>query len=156
MNNTKQDPMRLQTVALFYRKAASCYERVFDVNKSVDCLSQAIAMFKEEGNLKETASCYSQIASLYQNYGDVDKAIANFESAADCYQLESSSLSHEANCLKKVAEFCAITGNFSKAIDKYERVVFLLSSNGNLAKAVLHKYYFFCGICHIANVCFFF
>jgi len=113
-------------------------------------LSAAIQHYTLKGNFRRAATHQQNLAEVYEvEIGDQKKALEAYETAAGWF--ESDNAEALANKLfLKVADLAAIEGDYSKAVQQYERVA-RTSINSNLMKWSVKDYFLKAGICHLAS-----
>lgn len=107
--------------AMIYVDAANCFRKT-DSRQAIECLEKTIDMFQDMGRFTTAAKHHVSIAEIYENdLVDYEKTILHYQTAADYYSGEESKASAN-RCLLKVANYSALTGQFNKSAEIYERV----------------------------------
>ncbi|GAA5982830.1 hypothetical protein JCM11641_004641 [Rhodosporidiobolus odoratus] len=117
---------------------------------AVAALQKTIQLYKEKGRFRQAADRSKEIASiLQQEGGDLAGAMEAYEAAGDIYMQEDATASANA-CYKESAELAAGIGQYSRAIQHYERVA-SQSLSSALTRYGVKEYYLKAGLCWLAT-----
>ncbi|KAL8679495.1 MAG: hypothetical protein Q9186_004218 [Xanthomendoza sp. 1 TL-2023] len=113
-------------------------------------LSLAINHYTSKGNFRRAATNQQNLAEIYEvEIGDDTKALEAYEVAAGWF--EGDNAEALANKLfLKVGDLAAISGDYQKAVEHYEKVA-RSSVSSNLMKWSVKDYFLKAGICHLAS-----
>ncbi|KAI4241808.1 MAG: hypothetical protein L6R40_004354 [Gallowayella cf. fulva] len=113
-------------------------------------LSQAITHYTSKGNFRRAATNQQNLAETYEiEIGDEKAALEAYEVAAGWF--EGDNAEALANKLfLKVGDLAAISGDYQKAVEQYEKVA-RSSVSSNLMKWSVKDYFLKAGICHLAS-----
>lgn len=134
--------------ATAYVSAGAAYKKV-NPKDAIMSYEQAVEIFTEMGRFSSAAKHQKELAEVYEGEKDLESAIIAYQSAADMYAGEDQT-SQANNCLLKVAEFAAETGDFTKAIEVYEEVA-SRSLDNNLLRWSVKEYFLCAGICQLCT-----
>eukprot|EP00270_Netrium_digitus_P001904 TRINITY_DN12107_c0_g1_i1.p1 TRINITY_DN12107_c0_g1~~TRINITY_DN12107_c0_g1_i1.p1 ORF type:complete len:291 (-),score=84.92 TRINITY_DN12107_c0_g1_i1:203-1075(-) len=127
-------------------EAGNCYKKT-NSKLAVECLTQAVDLFIENGRLSMAARHSKDIAEVFEKEENVDQAVIWFDKAADLYQSENANSSVNQMRLK-VAEFSALKEDYLKAAEIFEGVARECVSN-NLLKYGAKGHLLNAGICRL-------
>lgn len=132
--------------ANLFVNAAQCWKRI-DQKKAVECFLKAIEIYTEMGRFPVAARYYQMIAEMMEENEDSRQAVKYYEQAADYYQSENHVINSN-KCLTKVAEHAAISEEYSKAIEIFQRIAeFNLTTT--MLKYSAKDYFFRAALCHL-------
>ncbi|KAI9893854.1 MAG: vesicular-fusion protein S17 [Vezdaea aestivalis] len=136
--------------------AANTLNEAFKTYKKTDpedaarVLKQAIGHYTLTGNFRRAATHQQNLAEVYEvEIGDQKRAVEAYETAAGWY--EDDNAEALANKLfLKVADLAALEGDYSKAVQNYEKVA-KSAVNNNLMRWSVKDYFLKSGICLLAS-----
>jgi len=145
-NCYQQTPNNGHEEASCYVKAASCYKKEA-YKEAVTALQKAIDIYSSDGRFGMAAKYEKEVAELYENNNENASAIPHYEIAARYFDSENSS-STANGCRLKVAQFCAESQDYKKAIEIFESVAKASISNKLLQYSV-KEYLFKAMLCQL-------
>ncbi|VFQ62670.1 unnamed protein product [Cuscuta campestris] len=129
-----------------YAEAGHNYKKI-DTEVAVNCLKEAVELFKEIGRLSMCARYCKEIAEIYEQKQYLELANEQYALAADYFEMEG--VSTTANqCKTKMAEFSAHMKEYPRAIEIYEGIA-RYSVNNNLLKYGVRGHLLNAGICQL-------
>jgi len=131
-----------------YQNAATCFTKV-NVGQAIDSLGRAVELFVDEGRFQAAAKHEQQIGELLEEQGDMEAALTHFETAADYFEGEGQS-SAASKVKIKVADYCALSEKYGRAIDIYEETAIAYLGN-NLLKWSAKDLFFKAAVCHLCS-----
>lgn len=152
-----------------WQAAATAYQKVAP-QESIACLTRAVELFVDQGRFQIAAKHEQQIGELLEETGDMEQAMAHYQTAADYFEGEGNCDGKERVCVLcrpivlcfpgqasaaskvklKVADHCALTEKYARAIEIYEETGIAYLAN-NLLKYSAKNLFFQAGICHLCS-----
>ena len=127
-----------------YVLAASTSKKT-DSQKYAELTQEAIRLYSEAGRFIMAAKQSASLAEFYESNEDSQLAITEYQNAADFYSSEGSDA--QTNKYKvKIAELSALTGDYSRAVDIYEEIIFA-AVNDKILRYQVKQY------CILATLC---
>jgi alpha-soluble NSF attachment protein len=133
--------------ATAYINAANCIKKA-NPRESIDLLQQAVEVYTDGGRFSMAAKIQKDIAEMLEAEMDFENAMTAYQLAADYYEGENAK-SAARGCLLKVATFAAESGDYSKAIEIFERAG-TEAVDDRLLKYGAKEHFFKAGLCHLA------
>ncbi|MCJ1230497.1 vesicular-fusion protein S17 [Toensbergia leucococca] len=131
------------------QEAFKCY-RKSDPEDAARVLQQAINHYTSKGNFRRAATHQQNLAEVYEvELGDEKRAVEAYEIAAGWFETDNAEALSNKLYLK-VADLAALTSDYYKSIENYEKVAKSSVSN-NLMKWSVKDYFLKAGMCHLAT-----
>jgi len=131
-----------------YQDAALCYKKT-NASQAVMLYKEVVSIQIDLGRFSTAAKTQKEIGELYEAEGDAEKAKDAFQTAADYYQAEEQNSSAN-QMLLKVAELCAGSADYTRAVEIFEQVA-IASLESNLLKFSVKNYLLSAGLCRLAS-----
>ncbi|AXY04474.1 alpha-SNAP [Fowlpox virus] len=107
--------------AINFVNASNMYRKI-DPKKSIECLLQAIEVYKSINNFTTAAKHQMTVAEIYEScIMDLEKACMHYEYATEYYR-EEGSIKSANDCMIKVADCFTRMKQFDKAASVYEQI----------------------------------
>lgn len=121
-----------------------------DPEDAVRVLKQSIQLFTLRGQFRRAANYQMDLGGIYEKeLNNPSEAIAAYDTAGEWYfQDQAEALANKA--FLKVADLAALSGNYEKAINRFDHVA-KASLNNNLTKWSLKDYFLKAGLCRLAE-----
>jgi len=132
-----------------YKKAADCYLKDGQIDKSAETYLYTISRFEEDGKLSSAARSCEELALVYHNNNKLKQAINIYKKSSDFYEADGRIL-NSLKLLKVVANIYIELGEFEEARNIYKKIISVpdasqnkLSFDDNLYMLSLCEFYLF-------------
>jgi alpha-soluble NSF attachment protein len=133
--------------ANYMTEAAKAYKNV-SVKDSIRCFEAVAKLHLDTNRGNLAARTYKSIAELQEKDGTAKNIIDAYDAASVLFKAQDQG-SESNSCSLKVADYCALEGEYERAIKLYEEVAAASLENKLLAYSV-KDYYFKAALCRFA------
>lgn len=110
----------------------------------------ATEFYSDGGRMSSAAKCQRSLAELYESAQKIDECIEAYQKASDFFIAEDMS-SQASQCMIKVAQYCALKGDYERAVQIFEESAnSALDSGRNLLRFKTPEFFMHACICHMA------